>query len=60
MNSKWLNINEGVAYKGIINYANGAEQGNKQVGKYLFKSQCKWDVEIRNIAVNYKGETVEL
>jgi hypothetical protein len=41
---KWLIVNEGVAYKRIINCTIAVELRNK--GKYLYKIRCKWENKI--------------
>jgi hypothetical protein len=38
--SKWLNINEDIAYRKIISWKN--ETKIRAIGKYLFKTKCKW------------------
>jgi hypothetical protein len=41
VNSKWLNINEDLAYRKIISRTNVNKI--KSLGKYLFKTKCKWE-----------------
>jgi hypothetical protein len=38
--SKWLIINEDIAYREIISCTNVIKI--KNIGKYLFKTKCKW------------------
>jgi hypothetical protein len=44
--SKWLNVNEDVACRRIINFTNVPEL--RSTGKYLYKIRCKWKNEISN------------
>jgi hypothetical protein len=46
--NKWLNINEGIAYREIINCTNVTKK--KTTGKYLFETKCKGEIK--------KGRTV--
>jgi hypothetical protein len=41
LNSKWLNINEDLAYRKIISCTN--VNMLKSLGKYSYKTKCKWD-----------------
>jgi hypothetical protein len=41
LSSKWLNINEDVAYKRKMNCTSVVELRN--TGKYLYKIVCKWE-----------------
>jgi hypothetical protein len=45
VNSKWLNINEDLAYRKIIN----CTKVNKinSLGKYVFNTKCKWKDKVR-------------
>jgi hypothetical protein len=45
VNSNWLNINEDLAYKKIISCIN--VNRIKSLGKYLFKTKCKWENKVR-------------
>jgi hypothetical protein len=45
VNRKWLNTNEDLAYKKIINCINVTRI--KSLGKYLFKTKCKWENKVR-------------
>jgi hypothetical protein len=48
LSRKWLMLNEGIAYKKIINCTNIIECRN--IGIYLYKIKCKWENEIRNLS----------
>jgi hypothetical protein len=53
LSSKWLNINEEVAYKKTMNCTNIAEL---RIGKYLYKIRCTWQNNISNILLDvWKG-----
>jgi hypothetical protein len=41
-------LNEGIAYKEIINCTNIIELRN--IGIYLYKIKCKWENKIRNLS----------
>jgi hypothetical protein len=45
VNSNWLNINEDLAYKKTISCINVNRV--KALGKYLFKTKCKWENKVR-------------
>jgi hypothetical protein len=45
--SKWLSVNEKVAYEGIINCTNAVELRNIEI--YLYKIRCKWDNKIKYV-----------
>jgi hypothetical protein len=45
VNSKWLNINEDLAYSEIISCTNLNKI--KFLGKYLFRTKCKWEDKVR-------------
>jgi hypothetical protein len=44
VNSKWLNINEDLAYRKIIICTNVNKI--RSLGKYLFKAKCKWENKV--------------
>jgi hypothetical protein len=48
LSRKWLLLNEGIAYKKIINCTNITELRN--IGIYLYKIKCKWENKIRNLS----------
>jgi hypothetical protein len=48
LSRKWLKLNEGLAYKKIINCTNIIEL--KNIGIYLYKIKCKWENKIRNLS----------
>jgi hypothetical protein len=43
--SNWLDINEDLAYRKIISCTNVNKI--KSLGKYLFKTKCKWENKVR-------------
>jgi hypothetical protein len=45
VNSNWLNINEDLAYRKIISRTDVSKI--KSLGKYLFKTKCKWGNKVR-------------
>jgi hypothetical protein len=45
VNSKWLNINEDIAYRKIINCTIVTKINT--TAKYLFKTKCKWETKVR-------------
>jgi hypothetical protein len=45
VHSNWLNINEDLAYKKIISCNNATRL--KAIGKYLFKTKCKWENKVK-------------
>jgi hypothetical protein len=45
VSSNWLSINEDLAYRKIISCTNANKI--KSLGKYLFKTKCKWKNKIR-------------
>jgi hypothetical protein len=47
LNSKFTGVNEDLAWKKIINCTKAESKGN--IGKYLYKSRCKWENTIRNL-----------
>jgi hypothetical protein len=53
VNSNWLNINEDLAYRKIISCKNVNKI--KSLGKYLFKTKCKWENKIKGTPPPPKG-----
>jgi hypothetical protein len=45
VNSNWLNMNDDLAYKKITSCINVNRM--KVLGKYLFKTKCKWENKVR-------------
>jgi hypothetical protein len=45
VNSNWLNIKEDLAYRKLISCTNVNKI--KSLGKYLFKTKCKWENKVR-------------
>jgi hypothetical protein len=46
MCNKWLIINEDIACRKIISCKNVT--GIKTIGKFLFKTKCKWETKVKN------------
>jgi hypothetical protein len=53
VNSKWLNINEDLAYRKIISCTN--VNMITSLGEYLFKTTCKWENKFKGGHIPPKG-----
>jgi hypothetical protein len=53
VNSKWLNINEDLAYKKIISCINVSRIN--AIGKYLFTTKYKWQNKVRENTTRPQG-----
>jgi hypothetical protein len=58
LSRKWFMVNEGIAYKKVINCTNIIELRN--IGNYLYKIKCKWKNKIRNLSSELGRGGVEL
>jgi hypothetical protein len=53
--SKWFNIKEDLIYGNIKNCGNVIKFNGP--GKYLFRSRCRWESEVRRLHLRLRGNT---
>jgi hypothetical protein len=56
LSRKWLNLNEWIVFKKIINCNKIIELRN--IGTYLYKIKCKWENKIRNLSYELGSSAV--
>jgi hypothetical protein len=50
VNQKWLQVNEEITYRKLISNTETLELEN--LGKFLYKTKCKWEHKIENLMQN--------